>query len=183
METQRSLSQMGPPVGFRSSLDGRQSLDSNAAGLFETNYSPSEPSFSKKRTYSAMSEGNISANPFAQPQYTSRDRMPSHSWSLTTSPQNYSQTARFSIAIAPDQMPDLSQPPSATTTTAPPSTTTPKSAKPFWTEFTEHTSQQKKLTTRQDEISIPVEDRPGYEYVLHSSLWFRTHDSHIQTLP
>ena len=168
METQRSLSQMGPPIGFRNSLDGRQSLDSNAAGLFETNYSPSEPSFSKKRTYSAMSEGNLSANPFAQPQYTSRDRMPSHSWSLTTSPLNYSQAARFSIAIAPDQMPDLPQPPSATITTAPLSTPTPKSTKPFWSEVTEHASQQKP-TTREDEMSIPVEDRPGYEYVLHAS--------------
>ena len=163
MQNQRSLSQpMGPPVGFRNSLDGRQSVDSASAGLFDNTFSPTSDSWSKKRTWSAMSEGTIASGPFAS-QYQDRDRMPSSGgWSFASTPQHYAQGARYSVAIAPDQLPELPPPSSLTQSNT---TEVPKAVKPFWADLV---NQPEEMAAKQDSVqaqeTLSSEAAAGFRY-------------------
>lgn len=88
----------GPP-GFRSSLDA-----ASPSGGYQDAFSPDDSiPLSLKRTIS-LPEGK---NPFAQPQFMNRDRIPSSGgWSINSSGQgNRVPGPRDSIAIAPDQQP------------------------------------------------------------------------------
>lgn len=90
------------PTGYRSSMDA-----SSPSGAYPDVFSPDEAMpLSLKRTISLSD----SKNPFAQPHFTNRDRMPSTGgWSVNSSVQgSRSQGPRGSIAIAPDQqLPDI----------------------------------------------------------------------------
>lgn len=90
-------------TGYRSSLDA-----ASPSGGYPDVFSPDESvALSLKRTIS-LSEGR---NPFAQPQFTNRDRMPSTGgWSINSGGQGTRASGpRGSIAIAPDQQfPDTS---------------------------------------------------------------------------
>jgi hypothetical protein len=98
------MAMSGPtgPTGYRSSLDA-----ASPSGGYPDVFSPDESiPLSLKRTIS-LSEGK---NPFAQPQFMNRDRMPSTGgWSINSGGQGTrTQGPRGSIAIAPDQqLPDM----------------------------------------------------------------------------
>ena len=139
------LSGQGPTSGYRTSIDA----GSPSAIYVDTSYSPSE-GMSLKRTFS-MSESR--ANPFAQPQFTNRDRMPSAGgWSVTSASQEHrQQDARGSIAIAPDQqLPD---------TDIIPNGPLGDLSKPFWAQdsFIEGRRQRK---ARLSEMGSDPEDVP-----------------------
>jgi hypothetical protein len=97
VESQMAMS--GGPGGLRSSMDAN-----SPTGLYQDSvFSPDDGMpMSLKRSIS-LSE---TRNPFAQPHFMNRDRMPSAGgWSLTPGGQGprSSSGARGSIAIAPDQ--------------------------------------------------------------------------------
>lgn len=98
------MAMSGPtgPTGYRSSLDA-----GSPSGGYPDVFSPDDSmQLSLKRSIS-LSEGK---NPFAQPQFMNRDRMPSTGgWSINSGGQGArAQGPRGSIAIAPDQqLPDL----------------------------------------------------------------------------
>lgn len=82
----------------------RHSLESNLAMYSESSYSPDEV-LSTKRNFSFSDNRG---NPFAQPQFSDRERMPSTGgWSNTSGGGHFRPRDRYSsIAIAPDQVPD-----------------------------------------------------------------------------
>ena len=93
------MAMSGPtgPTGYRSSLDA-----ASPSGGYPDVFSPDDSMpLSLKRTIS-LSEGK---NPFAQPQFMNRDRMPSTGgWSINSGGQGTRASGpRGSIAIAPDQ--------------------------------------------------------------------------------
>ena len=96
VESQMGMgAQSGP--GYRTSMDA-----SSPSGMFAEGFSPDDNTpLSLKRNIS-ISEGR---NPFAQPQFMNRDRMPSTGgWSIGSAGHtNRPQGARGSIAVAPDQ--------------------------------------------------------------------------------
>ena len=102
VESQMAMSGPTGPTGYRSSLDA-----ASPSGGYPDVFSPDEAMpLSLKRTIS-LSEGK---NPFAQPQFMNRDRMPSTGgWSINSGGQGTRGSGpRGSIAIAPDQqLPDI----------------------------------------------------------------------------
>jgi hypothetical protein len=113
----------GPP-GFRSSLDAV-----SPSGGYTDVFSPDDSlPLSLKRTIS-LPEGK---NPFAQPQFMNRDRIPSTGgWSIGSGGQGSRASGpRGSIAIAPDQ-----QLPEVGLTTNGPYLDL---SKPFWAQDADH---------------------------------------------
>jgi hypothetical protein len=144
-----AMSGSAGPTGYRSSLDA-----GSPSGAYPDVFSPDDSlPLSLKRTIS-LSEGK---NPFAQPQFMNRDRMPSTGgWSITSGGQGSRQHgSRGSIAIAPDQQfPDMAM------------TTNGQYfdlSKPFWAQEAEHTerpSKRQKMGSQDamaDSSSPPVE--------------------------
>ena len=104
---------LGGP-GYRQSFDGNVPIYPD---------SPEEV-MSLKRNYS-FPDGR--ANPFTQPHFTGRDRMPSAGgWSNPPGGAQQKPRDRFSIAVAPDQIPEssLANGPSPVNDAAP--------FRPFW---------------------------------------------------
>jgi hypothetical protein len=137
------------PTGYRSSLDA-----GSPSGAYPDVFSPDDPMpLSLKRTIS-LSEGK---NPFAQPQFMNRDRMPSTGgWSIGSGGQgSRPHGSRGSIAIAPDQQfPDMAM------------TTNGQYfdlSKPFWAQDAEHAerpSKRQKMGSQDamaDTLNLPVE--------------------------
>jgi hypothetical protein len=137
------------PTGYRSSLDA-----GSPSGAYPDVFSPDDSmQLSLKRTIS-LPEGK---NPFAQPQFMNRDRMPSTGgWSINSGGQgSRSQGPRGSIAIAPDQhFPDMAM------------TTNGQYfdlSKPFWAQDVEHVERPSKRQkmgnqdTMADSLTPPAE--------------------------
>ena len=125
----------------------RQSFDGDAPMYPD---SPEEV-MSEKRNYS-LPDGRV--NPFAQSHFTGRDRMPSAGgWSNTSGGAPPKFRDRFSIAVAPDHMPDTALPDgpvSVTTNTA--------YVNPFWArpEVLEPPSKRQRLSkdTKEDMAEV-----------------------------
>jgi len=153
----------GPP-GYRSSLDA-----ASPSGGYPDVFSPDDSMpLSLKRTIS-LSEGK---NPFAQPQFTNRDRMPSTGgWSINSGGQGSRASGpRGSIAIAPDQqLPDMGM------------TTNGQYldlSKPFWAQTPDNAERPSKRqkTSHQDAVADSLAPRFNFDaallapYVFESAL-------------
>ena len=116
-----------------------------------------------------MSDGNIGAGPFAQPQYTDRERMPSQGgWNYNSLPQGYQQSARYSVAIAPDQLPDqaptIATEPRPEAVDAQQSSLLGQTSEPFWVDMATR-AQQYDMVLPQDDTPLPSQAIVGFQYV------------------
>ena len=133
---------MGSQQGYRQSLDGSMQV-------YPESYSPEEI-MSARRDFS-FSDGKN--NPFAQPHFNDRERMPSMGgWSNASGGATHKLRDRFSsVAVAPDQLGD------APTSNGPTAAVTNLS-KPFWAreDLNEPPSKRQRLSA--DDTESPRVD-------------------------
>jgi len=125
-------------IGYRTSME-----DASPSGMYTENFSPDESlQLSLKRS---ISLSDSSKNPFAQPQFMNRDRMPSTGgWSVNSA--GHGSRPRQSIAIAPDQhMPDIGMATNGQYVDF---------SKPFWAQESEHAMQERRKRKRSAEDEL-----------------------------
>jgi hypothetical protein len=134
VESQIAMSGGSQAVGYRQSIDGNLPL------YPESSYSPDEP-MSLKRHFS-FSEAR--SNPFAQPQFMNRDRMPSTGgWSNTSNLSGVRTRGRCSVAVAPDQLPEVALVPNGQPAV--------NYSKPFWAQEEGPPAKRQKTVTEDEQ--------------------------------
>ncbi len=145
----QSMSGPSGPPAYRSSID-----DTSPSGPYPDVFSPDEAIPLSFKRASSLSEGK---NPFAQPHFMNRDRMPSTGgWSIGSGGQGQRMSGpRGSIAIAPDQ-----QLPEMAMTTAGQYFDL---SKPFWAQDPQQVERPHKKRKRSIQADGPASESPSFE--------------------